>query len=55
MAEPDEHLARIAEHGYTILENAIEPSLVADTVERVPRKRPIGVRTALRMTGLLIG
>ncbi len=44
MAEPDEHLARIAEHGYTILENAIEPSLVdalRDELTRIERELSI--------------
>ena len=44
MAEPDDHLARIAEHGYTILENAIEPSLVdalRDELTRIERELSI--------------
>jgi ectoine hydroxylase-related dioxygenase (phytanoyl-CoA dioxygenase family) len=44
VTEPDEHLARIAEHGYTILENAIEPSLadaLLDELTRIERELSI--------------
>ena len=44
MAQREEHLARIAEHGYTVLENAIEPSLLdalLDDLARLERELAI--------------
>jgi ectoine hydroxylase-related dioxygenase (phytanoyl-CoA dioxygenase family) len=44
MAQREEHLARIAKHGYTVLENAIEPSLLdalLDDLARLERELAI--------------
>jgi len=46
-ARIDEHVARIAEDGYTVIEGAIEPALIASLNDEVARlERQLGARPA---------